>query len=212
MQETFTVTKDQVLEAFDASNHTWKIKIKEWFPEAFKTELIIGNWYKTHINSSGGFLLFIWSGNYGNYTQKGFDINGDWKDKLGFHEYDTVEDADEDEVVVALTEEYKKRGFNKGAKFKCLSAPTETYTVTVENPIFWNLDDPKVENDPNKYNISGTKTPGGVIFRKGEWAKLVSPVVEDSSASMKEEEVPPTQEEIQRVLKHLISERVSKQN
>lgn len=192
-KELFTVSREQILEAHDASCSQWKRKIENWFPDAFKINMIVGNWYKAHINKNGGFILFLWSGKFGNYTQVGFDMNGEWKTNLGVHAYDEITHPTEEEIVSHLVTEYEKRGFKKGAKYKCVAFPDETHTVELDSPRFWNLERTDCTNI-NKYNITSYKEGGygGIVYKQGKWAEIIEPV----------EDIP-TQEEIDRVLNYL---------
>lgn len=88
--------------------------IKEWFPEAFKTVLEVGRWYKRPHNKA----LFCIVGDPENepFEIYGFDNDGDW---MGYKKAQTFKDgeveATEVEVFEALKNEAVKRGFVLGS-------------------------------------------------------------------------------------------------
>ena len=54
--KTFTITEEQVKEAYNAACNEWKTKIKDWFPEAFENKLEVGRIYKDYTYAGDDYL------------------------------------------------------------------------------------------------------------------------------------------------------------
>ena len=180
--KTFTITEEQVKEAYNAACNVWKAKIKDWFPEAFEKKLEVGKVYK-YPNFAGGKFMFKFN-EFGtdNY---GFSIIGEWSDNLKVwkNEVNLYEEATKEEWLEALKEEAKRRGFIEGIKFNCpYSGKVETLGNT--------LDYEFTGHDSEKFGKCLRDNMGYVIFYNGIWSEIVK------------EEIP-TQKEIDRVLDYL---------
>ena len=174
--KTFTITEEQVKEAYNAACNEWKAKIKDWFPEAFEKQLRVGRIYKDP-NFRGGKFMFKFNGEFGERITYGFNANGEWCNELGIRErqINDYEEATKEEWLEALKEEAKRRGFKKGVKYNYVDKP---YLI-------------KMFKDELDLGNSVDLVDGGdIILEDGVWAEVI-----------KEEK--PTQEEIDRVLDYL---------
>lgn len=171
--KTFTITEEQVKEAYNAACNEWKSKIKDWFPEAFEKQLKVGKVYK--YPSLGEKFMFKFNGfGANNY---GFTTIGEWSNDLGVwkNEVNLYEEATKEEWLEALKEEARKRGFKKGVKYNYVDKP---YFI-------------KTFQDELDLAISADLVDCiDIILKNGVWAEVIK------------EEIP-TQEEIDRVLDYL---------
>ena len=136
--ENYTITKDQVLEMASWGNLFNLGQIIEWFPDAFKKELEVGKWYKSH-NTKIDFLL--------NYQgQKDEQIHyGFWRGKWGEFYIDSLNyiEATDDEVKEALENEVIKR-FGKDwktaeiEKFLLYASPNYGCIPIITTEKIWN--------------------------------------------------------------------------
>ena len=119
--KTFTITEEQVKEAYNAACNEWKAKIKDWFPEAFEKQLEVGKVYK--YPSLGEKFMFKFNGfGANNY---GFSTIGEWSNDLGVYENEVnlYQEATKEEWLEALKKEARKRGFKKGVKYNYANKP-----------------------------------------------------------------------------------------
>ena len=174
--KTFTITEEQVKEAYNAACNEWKAKIKDWFPEAFEKQLRVGRIYK-YPNFRGGKFMFKFNGEFGERITYGFNANGKWSNELGIHEeqINDYQEATKKEWLEALKKEAKRRGFKKGVKYNRVDKP---YLI-------------KTFKDELKLGIEADLVDGiNIILKYGVWAEVIK------------EEIP-TQKEIDRVLDYL---------
>ena len=179
--KTFTITEEQVKEAYNAACNEWKAKIKDWFPEAFEKKLEVGKVYK--YPSLGEKFMFKFNGfGANNY---GFSTIGEWSDDLGAweEEINDYQEATEEEWLEALKKEAKRRGFIEGIKFNC---PYSEKVETLGNTLDYEF----TGHDSEKFGKCLRDNMGYVIFYNGIWSEIVK------------EEIP-TQKEIDRVLDYL---------
>ena len=174
--KTFTITEEQVKEAYNAACNEWKAKIKDWFPEAFEKKLEVGRIYK-YPNFRGGKFMFKFNGEFGEMITYGFDANGKWCNELGIHEeqINDYKEATKEEWLEALKNEARKRGFKKGVKYNY-----------VNNPYLIKTFIDKLELGSSTDLVDHCD----IILENGVWAEVIK------------EEIP-TQEEIDRVLDYL---------
>lgn len=156
---TFTVDETFIKEAYQSACDTWKVKIKDKFPDAFKSELEVGKWYK-HKSSGNDYLV-----NYkGDGIAYGF-FNGSYGFDWGFNE-DRINQgaklATEEEVKTALVKEAEKRGFKKGNETTCLTA---NGGVIISAP-YLNGSDLSVK-------VDGANSGYADIFNNGKWATII---------------------------------------
>jgi len=110
----YEITEEQIKELAKGN-----AKVKKMFPEAFELKLEIGKWYKDIKNG----LLLNFQGEYsrdGDSRSYGLSAKKTWSENLGVKndglgEYILATDL---EVLEALTNEAKKRGFKEGVYIK----------------------------------------------------------------------------------------------
>lgn len=154
----FEITKEQILELsqYYYSQSNLEMALKEWFPQAFESELKVGRWY----NAKNGCLFFLkeitndWFKGYGFTSSKNY--------YLDFQEYKTTQLtlATDKEVETALIEEAKRR-----------------YNFTKEmiwefNGVNYRLSYPQFSN----FNLSENELffGGGILFSDGKWAEIIN--------------------------------------
>ena len=176
--KTFELTQEQI-DRLAEKKHAKKL-LQEFVPEAFKTELEVGRWYRLKDNPEI-LALYDCFKHHRPYAYI-FNENGNYEYRVEFSLFELPtywELATEEEVREALINEAKKRGYKEGVK--CKFGIIEDIR-TIETNIFdWN----------GKYLfvrcINGN---ADIIFRSGKWAEII-------------EQSEPTKEEINRVLTFL---------
>ncbi len=115
VEETFTITKEQILEL---KNGYKTEKLKEWFPEAFeeeKIELIVGKWY----NYNGAIINYQGKKDSKEPIIRAYGIvpcNGGWKEESNFGSSpEEWIEATELEIFEALKHECVKREILEGS-------------------------------------------------------------------------------------------------
>ena len=159
--ENYTITKEQILETIRTGTDVTKRYFKEIIPEAFKTELEVGKWYKMKGDTH---FLCNFNGNIGNNGNSyGFNLNGEWTDNsMCFQNSDTYVEATPEEVSAALINEAKKRGYKQG--ITCAFGKGAHNRMIRENEIRWVPD----------WQDKGALCMGtNVIFTQGNWAKIL---------------------------------------
>lgn len=173
--DTYTVSKDFILEAHESACSTWKTKIENKFPELFpKVELELNKWYK---NKKWEGSLFFYDGETnkenGSHCGYGFTYNHEWVDfsKNGnWNINDGYELATKEEVETSLIAEAKKRGLlNKGVMVK------SAYSQIKETINGLNLKYSELEN--SLYSNYGVKD-SICLFHNGKWAEIISEPIE----------------------------------
>ena len=187
--KTFELTQEQI-DQLAEKKHAKKL-LKEFIPEAFKTKLEVGRWYKK-IWKDGDIDLFLIDEINGDYIifNKTYFRNNE-NITCGYNRYSIDEIlndkrlklvlATEEEVSEALINEAKKRGYKEGVRCQ-FGLIKEIRTIETNDFEF------KLE-----YNTLGIKRKNGnadIIFRSGKWSEII-------------EETEPTKEEINRVLTFL---------
>lgn len=179
-EETFVITKEQILEFHKHGTFETKQQAVSWFPSAFvedKKELVLesGKWYKRPHNKA----LFCIVGNPENepFEVYGFDIGGNWMEpnKITDKKVQTFKDneveATPEEVKEALTKEAVKRGYVgkhlyiTNGKTQCeLEEASGTFHLTFTSNLFF--------------------YQGATIFNNGVWAEII-PIITKSEAEQK---------------------------
>lgn len=169
-KDTYTVSKDFILEAHESACSTFQTKIENQFPELFpKVELEVGKWYVAywcdikyivciesidiHINTNGFNIT-----ESGRYTDLPFDVDYDYKWTL----------ATKEEVETALIAEAKKRGYENN-KIYCIVGNVDTLSDKLIYGVF------RYENNDLIYQMYGVSY---TIFSKGKWAEIISEPIE----------------------------------
>lgn len=157
---TYTVSKEFILEGYNAACSTWKAKIEAQFPELFP-KLEVGRWLKDDTNQK--WLMYRDVKNI-----YGFDTLGNWfyRENESYEPNSCDRYATDKEVETALIAEAKRRGFNKTTMI------TQTFNENQEMCIgFW--DESSVKFERNKLFAKGVR-----IFDNGKWAEIISDPIE----------------------------------
>lgn len=166
--DTYTVSKEFILEGHKAACSDWKAKIEAQFPDLFP-EVTANKWYKSTDNES--FMFYITDSTVDMYY--GYGILGSsnsWYNKWHFGKESVygraLVEATEKEVKTALIAEAKRRGFNKTTMI------TQTFDKNQKMCIgFW--DESSVKFERNKLFAKGVR-----IFDNGKWAEITSEPIE----------------------------------
>lgn len=163
-KDTYTVSKEFILEAHKEACSTLKAKIENEFKELFpKVELEVGKWYK-HKYSDCDYLI-----NYqGNGLGHGF-FNGTYSENWCFGKQRINEGAElatKEEIETALSNEAKSK--YKGKKVKCLHFATKK--------LFNDIVDLKFQEDGCLRAY--TNNDCLCLFDNGKWAEIISEPIE----------------------------------
>jgi len=161
------VDEEFIKEAYSEACPKWQDKLKEKFPEVFKSELEVGRWYKgdrgvlafaTKIKSNTDFFGYGFSYDHREWMK---EDETSWYNKNW-----TL--ATEPEVSEALINEAKKRGFKEGVSIITVdnSYPCKIDTYDSKN-IEFEIDYPNSLNFGNK-----------CIYKDGAWAEIIPTVTE----------------------------------
>lgn len=163
-KDTYTVSKDFILEAHESACSTWKTKIENQFPELFpKAELELNKRYWDIRKTT---LVFF--DNKNNSDFYGFS-NGNW----GFWSFSKGSNQDnailatKEEVETALIAEAKKRGF-KGKNY--IKWYFDNVSFAISRP------------DLSSFNFENNTLffAGGIVYKDGKWAEIISEPIEIS--------------------------------
>ena len=166
--KTFEITKEQIKQLYHNTFHENEqlviADLKNWFPDAFKTELEVGKWYLVNrcFKEEKCALVLFQGVSKSTY---GFNHSGRWtNDYGGFntfqnHSYDFTK-ATPQEVKAALVAEAKKRYANGAIIISLFSEIVgvlgNTFEYFEESNRLWNN--------------------GNKIFNNGIWAKTVETI------------------------------------
>lgn len=156
MKKQFKITKDQVLEVYTWGNSRDKVKMKEWFPEAFEgSELKSGVWYKT--SNVPDFLVMITDLKKG----MGYGFNGrkQWQENGCWWGSGNLVEASDEEVKLALIRESSIR-YKSGDLVSDLCRETRVIDIEGANYDYY--------LDADDFYFDGL-----CMYRKGEWAKVI---------------------------------------
>jgi len=156
----YIVDETFIKDAYDSACSDWKTKIKDKFPDVFKSiQLEINKWYKS---DSGGlwFITDFINGNINNQISYGFNMSREW-DVSKKRVSTGLVLATESEIKDALINEAKKRGFKSG-NYKCLSGGTH-YTHS----------DDYCFEDGKLFSGWNNKDSRNIVFGNGTWATII---------------------------------------
>lgn len=161
-EETYQITKEQILVTHASTSIFNQGEIEKWFPSVFKEdkkELVIGKWYISEFVDKKGyrskFLAFI--ENVKEEKNYGFDFFGEWKTNMFFeNKTKTLREATPQEIQQALENEWKRLGGGVGVYFK---TPVNEFPC-IDNGIYTFQD--------NKLYSNGT-----CVFNDGKFASIV---------------------------------------
>lgn len=158
--ENYTITKKQILELHESNSYETRIQIAKMFPEAFKTELVIGKWYIASCYKTNEYLILA-TEIIGNNEVKSNCWFTPWKsftNTMGL--FDKTERlATPEEVKSALINEAKKRGFIEGAKHNITNG-SKTINATDNRFAFLERENKLLFNNWS-------------IFEQGIWAEIL---------------------------------------
>ena len=172
----YEITKDQI-ETLSITDHgDTKIKLKEWFPEAFETVLEVGKWYtyRAYNDPQNDGICFV--------TKKpvlqeklGFGINGrkEWREEFTYLQGYVFKEATESEVFEALKNEAVKRGYDKENTFvKSIFFDEREVNLSCSGYDKTNF---RLErNGEFIYN-------GVTIFKNGKWAEIIPTITKQEA-------------------------------
>lgn len=150
--EKYEITKEQILEL---ENGFRLPKLKQWFPDAFKTELEVGKWYKKDTNLCDWLMNYQGEGS----VSYGFNTSKNYSDDYIMVESIRWIEATGQEVKTALVNEAVKRGFKKNNTFKSL----DNKYCTLEGTSFLFKKNTLYASDVFKH----------IIFQNGKWAEII---------------------------------------
>jgi hypothetical protein len=157
------ITKQQVLEMSTWGNSRDQLKVKEWFPEAFKVELEVGKVYKAsgcifyyqEANKSYGFSDGEWSKPSQWVVCEGRVKDPSW----------VISKATTAEWHAALIAEAKKRGYKNG-NYECLISPNFTHLTGSDFEFY--KDEMRLSTKDKSVCIKQN-----IIFKNGIWAEII---------------------------------------
>lgn len=161
------ITKEQVLEMYNWGNSTDKLKVKEWFPEAFALE--VGKWYQYDKKD----ILFNFQGKYSVQNDSGaygFNSLDEWHENLGVDLRDPLREATHDEVSDALIREARKRGYSD-KNYHCLSN-SKTYYHTGDKFTF---------EEGKLFHGIGFRN---IVFEDGKWAEIIETITKEEAEKL----------------------------
>jgi len=167
----YEISKEQILEVAEWGNSIDKLKIRGWFPDAFKTELIVGKWYKSKIECNKFKCVFNSLDSKGDqlFDGYGFDCFGnffnDGQDIVSKEKSKKLVPMSESEVFEALKNEAVRRGYENG-NYKCLSIPKKTHNV--EDNFHFSI----IEN--KLFHGASPTSANNVVFENGKWAEILN--------------------------------------
>jgi hypothetical protein len=156
----YEIEEETILKWHSEVCEEWQTKIEKQFPEAFKSRLEVGEWYKD------GNTIICFSGKLdGDDDPCGYGIhNGEWFELNDTGWSRDFKPASKEEVEEALKKEAKKIGFKNG-NFKCLYEPSVTHSK-VENKFFL--------SDDYSFWMGSEGGDSNMIFENGVWAEIIS--------------------------------------
>jgi hypothetical protein len=179
-KDTYTVSKDFILEAHESACSTLKTKIENQFPELFpKVKLEVGKWYKGDVDFKS--LIYItglenrisyrtikyYGFTFGDYSESGTISNLDHENSLVL--------ATKEEVETALIAEAKRKGFKNGVTFKSLDYKCNNIKIIND---FFKFDLNSNDLYLKVYAHAGQRYRS--VFLGGVWAEIISEPIEVS--------------------------------
>jgi len=145
----YEITEEQIKIIYEATSINNQEELEDWFPDVFENR---NGWYKDNCLFNKHWLGFYKD----NVLIYGIGANKQWFESSTTTNSSTERKATDSEVLEALTNEAKKRGFKDGARF---ISPKEKCKGICGNY--------------NYHNYTNILFSGGVaIFNKGVWGEL----------------------------------------
>lgn len=151
----------------------------KWFPnesklmlnQVFETKLEVGKWYKDKWGTSG--LYYITEINGYKFTFFGFSVSGNYTNRNWYLIQNCdLYPASDSEVLEALTNEAKKRGFVKGVCFNIVNGERES--INIDKNSRYGFD-----NYGNKLLMNNW-----CIFENGKWAEIIKTYTKEEAEKM----------------------------
>lgn len=177
----FEITKEQILEVASWGNRQDLVKLREWFPQAFQSDLEAGKWYKGYVDFKS--LIYItgledkksyttikyYGFTFGDYSESGTIANYE-------HEKSLVPATDK-EVETALIAEAKRRGFKDGVKFNAIKEDETGRNIgcVLDKIEYLSVNTLRVLTPKETWD-SNHSNPA--IFKNGKWAEIISEQIE----------------------------------
>ena len=162
MENTEEKIKEMAKLLHSFSNAEMKQKIEQWFPECFKTEYEIGEWYKT---KTGYFNYQLENKSYGTNNDNWVDWS--WVVDDGVKTGWVIGKATTEEVESMLIKEAEKRGLIEGVKINKL----DNYYYGVLNTMI--IGKPKLELYGDILVTQSTNGYNTALMKDGKWATIV---------------------------------------
>ena len=165
----FKITKERILETAKLDKVSKDI-LQGLFPEAFKSELKVGKWYRD--NNYPKHFAYITEISNDRYYYYGFNIAGTWQNKdyyyLNDRSLNLIEETTE-ELKQALIKEAKKRGFKNTSRLK-MTGINSKFSF---NDSFSTIGELNKSSFYIEDNILDSKEGHGYIFENGIWAEII---------------------------------------
>lgn len=177
------ITKKQIITLYGTDHGDTKLKLKEWFPEAFETVLEVGKWYsyRAYNDFRNDGICFVTEKPVLN-KKLGFGINGrkEWKGEFIYLEGYVFREATESEVFEDLKNEAVKR-YKSGNFVNCLRNGNlslqcelilEKFSIYFQNNQLW-----------VNYNDKESKCPETMVcvFDGGKWAEIIPTITKEEA-------------------------------
>ena len=153
--KTFELTQEQINQLAEKKHA--KELLQQFIPEAFKTELEVGKWYKLKDNPKI-LALYDCFKHHRPYAYI-FNEKCDYEYRVEFSLFELPtywELATEEEVSEALINEAKKRGFNNIGDLKIKNTHGG-----ISNDFYYD------------YKSNTLQLDGAIIFNNGKWAEII---------------------------------------
>jgi len=169
----FEITKEQI---WDIDNFGYS-KVREWFPEVFKKELVVGKWYKW-IDGSTTVKIRITEIDSENFIIKAYGFTNDvyvsegvfYRNPVNFRDaISNFNEMDSQEVESALIGEAKKRYENK------VINPLNEHIMTKYNGSGVKLNFEKHSFDNYNRLWIDCGNWNAIVFEDGIWAEIIHP-------------------------------------
>jgi len=167
------VDEEFIKEAYSEACPKWQSKLKEKFPEVFKSELEVNRWYKA---DSGGLWFIEKLLDNGSEISYGFGSTGNFYESSKRCKSLNYTLATESEVKEALINEAKKRGFKEGVSID--NSNLNYNDCGVGNIISKNVGFYYQKDNTLWIKSTSDYSANRCIFKNGTWATILPTVTE----------------------------------
>jgi len=170
--KNYEITEEQIKELAKGN-----AKVKKWFPKVFETKLEVGKWYKVKRDLKNELEAIVFFEGV-DKVSFGFSHGGKWVTDYGTpndtfcNKNYTYTLAPDSEVLEALINEAKKRGFKDGVCFNIVNGEREPIHID--------------KNARYIFDIYGNKLlmNNWCIFEKGIWATPIKTYTKEEAEKM----------------------------